>query len=96
MGDGRGPNHKPEYVPDKRPDASGRKKPRPGSTGPNGVANKFLAALRGKPVKVWIPGRSEGASEGVLVEFDAYSLVIQSGGRKRCIWKGPGLVVEPA
>ena len=87
---------KPKHDP--RPDASGRKKPRAGSLGPNGTANAFLAGLRNKPIKIWLLDTGRGAiARGDLVEFDSYSIVIRDEANVlRLIFKGPGLVVEPA
>lgn len=62
---------------DKRPDASGRPKPREGSLGPNGVSNKFLAELIGKRVDVGFVDGALFFEGAVLLRFDSYSIVIR-------------------
>jgi len=61
---------------------------------PNGVANQFLAQNRGQVVSV----ASDGVvlMVGVLLSFDAYSLVVQADGHDRLVFKGPGVVISAA
>ena len=71
-----------------------RPAPRPGSLGPNGVANKFLAALVGKAVTIVVGHHTHS---GELLMFDGYSVLLRdpSDGAQLLIFKGPGMVIEP-
>jgi hypothetical protein len=74
--------------------ASRRPAPRPGSLGPNGVANKFLAALIGWPIVVGVG--AERVHYGRLLMFDGYSLLIEEDEHTQVLlFKGPGVVVRP-
>jgi sRNA-binding regulator protein Hfq len=65
---------------------------------PNGVANRWLAEHRGKPVKVTMA--SGETMQGVLRAFDAYSLELSEGtlGPQETIlvFKGPGVSLRDA
>ena len=56
---------------------------------PNGVANAYLAQLRGKRVQIRLP---DGSSEaGTLIAFDAYTVQIDEA----LFFKGPGVSIRP-
>lgn len=66
---------------------------RPGSTGPNGLANKYLALLIGHQVEI-LGGPVIGL-EGLLIGFDAYSLIIlDEDDRQLLVFKGPGIGIR--
>lgn len=77
------------------PHQSGRPKPRDGSLGPNGVANKFLASLIGREIEAIFPDHGKSFT-GILRKFDSYSFVISpEKGHDTLIFKGPRLVIMP-
>jgi len=61
----------------------------------NGVANKFLADLRGEWVAVGWAGNENSRINGKLLGFDLYSLLIESDHGPVLVFKGPGIAVKP-
>lgn len=62
---------------------------------PNGTANQYLAAAKGKQIVI----RNQDLdvlSRGELVAFDAYSMAVQEGDRPfpTLLFKGPGLKID--
>ena len=80
--------------PGERQIVEGRVFKRDVGSSPNGVANAYLAAARGKDVV--IEHNNECIMTGTLIAFDAYSLEIKPNGLVRTvlIFKGPGVVVS--
>jgi len=62
----------------------------------NACANKWLAMHRGETVAVSYRGRE--IARGVLEEFDLYAMIIvrEEIEHPALVFKGPGVVIEPA
>jgi len=58
---------------------------------PNGVANAWLSKRRGERVR--IERDATILCSGILLGFDAYSMLITDGEVERLVFKGPGVVV---
>lgn len=78
--------------PGERQIEDGREYKKATGSSPNGVANSWLAARRGREVRVVY--RDELLVEGELVGFDSYSLEVRLPyDETALVFKGPGIVI---